>query len=140
MAILSIDYGKRKIGVAFSDEGESIAFVDKDLHIVNDNNLFANLKEIVIEKRIDKLLVGLPYNNGSETAFTHEVRKFAKDFANFIKQQYAITLQVDFVDEIMTSRIGSQFIVQKRGKNKKVKKFDTKDDNFAAWVMLSAQL
>ncbi len=137
MSILSIDYGKKKIGVAFSDQTERIALMDKGLRICNDKDLFENLKKLVIEKKINKLLIGIPYKNGQETEFTKEIRNFANDFVGYIKRELGFELEVTFIDEIMTSKIGSEFIVQKRGKNKKIKKFDTQDDNLAAWVMLS---
>lgn len=140
MSILAIDYGKKKIGVAFSDESERIALIDKDIRILNDEALFRNLKNLVIEKKIDKLIIGLPIKNGIENDFCKEIRKFTDDFVKFIKSEMDINLEVNFVDEVMTSKIGGEFIIQKRGKNKRIKKYDNNDDNLAAWVMLRERL
>lgn len=56
MRLLGVDYGAKKIGLAISDEGKSIAF--PSTVIKNDKHLLRTLKDIVERENIEKIIIG----------------------------------------------------------------------------------
>jgi putative Holliday junction resolvase len=97
MKILSVDYGKKWIGLAVSDEGRKLAFSYKTLE--NDSKLFPVLNEIVKKENICKIVIGLPLNKQMKpTAQTTEVENWAE---KMIKK---IEVPIDFENEILTSK------------------------------------
>jgi putative Holliday junction resolvase len=56
MKILGIDYGERRIGIAISDENQKVAF--PKFVLKNDKELFSNLREIIEEEEISKIVLG----------------------------------------------------------------------------------
>ncbi len=59
--ILAIDYGEKRIGLALSDPMMTFAYAFQTLN--NDSILFKNLKQIISEKNISKIILGLPYQD-----------------------------------------------------------------------------
>ncbi len=57
MRLLGIDYGKKRVGIALSDEGGSIAM--PYIVLKNDENILNNIKEICIERNVKKIIIGL---------------------------------------------------------------------------------
>ena len=60
MKILAIDYGKKWIGLAVSDDERKLAFPYKTLE--NNSKLFPALNEIIKKEDIYKIVIGLPLN------------------------------------------------------------------------------
>lgn len=56
MRLLGIDYGTKRVGIALSDEGGSMAFP----HIVlnNDDALLKKIEEIVEERAVGEIVIG----------------------------------------------------------------------------------
>jgi putative Holliday junction resolvase len=99
MRILGIDYGQKKIGVAASDEGETLAFPfdlfqktpplkktkPKKFKAVKEQWNEAEIKAVSKEiagicrtEKVGAIVVGLPLDlSGKETVITREVKKFA---------------------------------------------------------------
>lgn len=95
---MGLDYGKARIGVAFSDLSSTIATADhiyKSKSESEDLNYFANL---IKEKDVDTVVLGLPLqSDGSEGEISKIVRSFGeklKDLAH---------IEVFFQDERYTS-------------------------------------
>ena len=87
--ILGIDYGDTRIGLALSDRKRSISFPYKTLKNKNEAFITDNIKNIIIEKDIEYLVLGLPIGlNGNDTQQTKKVRKFADILKNFKKPVY----------------------------------------------------
>ena len=87
--ILGIDYGDTRIGLALSDRRRSISFPYKTLKNKNEAFITDNIKNIIIEKDIEYLVLGLPIGlNGNDTQQTKKVRKFADILKNFEKPVY----------------------------------------------------
>jgi putative Holliday junction resolvase len=85
---LAIDYGTKRIGVAVS--GGSLAI---PLEIVpNTDRAIARLQEIIAERAIEQLVVGL-----SEGAMAEQTRAFVSNL------QKSIALPVHFADETLSS-------------------------------------
>ncbi|MBI2446798.1 MAG: pre-16S rRNA-processing nuclease YqgF [Parcubacteria group bacterium] len=108
MKILAIDYGKKWIGLAISDDDRKMAFAYKTLE--NNQKIFSVLNEIVKKEEIYKIVIGLPLNKQMKpTSQTAETEKWAR---KLIKNVATPTpsgrgpdwnVGVDFENEIFTS-------------------------------------
>ena len=96
MVILGIDYGERRIGLAITDAEEIIASPLKTLP--NDAKLFDELSEIVKERKVGEIVVGIPYNmNGSLGPAGEKVLQFAEQLRE------RLGVPVDTIDERLTT-------------------------------------
>ncbi len=94
--IMALDYGQKRVGVAFSDPFRSFAM--PDVTLANTETLFDILLTLIQEKRVSHVVVGLPLHmNGSDTEQTTRTRSFAKDLSE--KE-----VPVSFWDERMSSQ------------------------------------
>lgn len=88
MRYLGIDYGEKNIGLAICDNNLKIATPFRIVKNVQE------IKKIIQEQKIDKIIIGLPKGFRGETEQTKKTREFAKNFENF-----------EFTDERFTSKI-----------------------------------
>ena len=67
---MGIDYGTKRVGIALSDEGGSMAFP----HIVLDNNndLLKKLVEIIDSRKVGEIVIGHSLNRESKPNAIHE--------------------------------------------------------------------
>jgi putative holliday junction resolvase len=56
MRLMGIDYGTKKIGIAFSDESGAMAFPYGV--IVNSSNTFDQIIELINEKKVNQVIIG----------------------------------------------------------------------------------
>lgn len=100
MKILAIDAGSRYAGLALADDRIKIALPYKVLEIKNQDVLFEELKEIVKQEKIEKIVVGQPIGlSGRQTKQTEIINQFIKE----VKEQ--IKLPVIVIDERLTSKM-----------------------------------
>lgn len=98
MRFLGLDYGKKRIGIALSDEEGKIAFPHKVFY--NKDRVLMQIKSLAEKEKIFKIIIGLPTPfAGGDNLQTLEV----KNFANKLKEK--IKLPVDFENEILTSKL-----------------------------------
>jgi len=72
---LGIDYGKKRVGTALSDERGRIAFPHAE--IPNDEKLLHELKQIIIDKKVDHVVVGdTRASGGARNPVTAEAEGF----------------------------------------------------------------
>ena len=102
---MGLDYGKARIGVAFSDLSSTIASADhirKSQGEESDLEYFANL---IKEKSVDKVVFGLPLNaDGSESEMSQVVRGFAGRLSKITG------VEVCFQDERYTSYEAEEYL------------------------------
>ena len=97
MRILGIDHGNKRIGLAVSDALGMAAHGLPTLRHTSDQNTLAEIQQLVEEREIAEIVVGLPLNmDGSEGEQTEKVRAFAA-----LLQQ--IGKPIHFLDERLTS-------------------------------------
>jgi len=130
--ILGIDYGRRRLGLALSDEGEILASplavyarskLDQDL---------AFLAYLIEEREVKKIVLGLPRNmNGSCGEMEQEVLAFAAALHE------ASSLPVDTFDERLTSVEAERVLIQANLSRKRRK---TQRDSLAAVLILQGYL
>ncbi len=124
--ILSIDYGKKRIGIALSDPLFTFAYSFKTL--INDKNLWKNIAEIVNEKKIVRVILGLPNKERNKEL----VEKISK-FKNEIEKRFK--LEVITWDEEYTSAIAQEKIIESVTKRKKRRDKGLIDRNSAAVIL-----
>tara|TARA_B100001142_G_C14308689_1_gene645796 strand:- start:263 stop:679 length:417 start_codon:yes stop_codon:yes gene_type:complete len=96
--ILGIDYGEVRVGLSLSDLTQTIAQPFKTIMYKNINNLLDQLKEIIIENEVEKLVVGIPYNmKGEDTKQTLKV----KEFISFLESN--LSYDIELIDERLSS-------------------------------------
>ena len=98
---LAIDYGTKRVGLALTDPLLTFAYPFETL--TNDKNLWKQLKHIMDEKGINKIILGYPIReDGKESILIREINKFKEKLEKLFK--------VDIIlwDEIYTSRIAEK--------------------------------
>jgi putative Holliday junction resolvase len=135
-AILAIDYGGRRIGIA---SGSAITGTSSEVATLTANagepdwNQFDS---IIKEWAPDVLVVGMPYNmDGSESAMSDR----AKVFAGVLAERYH--LPVDLVDERLTSAEATSILREQRRLGLKTKKINKAEiDSLAACLIAESWL
>ena len=95
MKILGIDYGSRRIGLAISDESLTLA---RELEILHPKKFWAEIKNIIQENQVTKVVLGLPIGvKGNDTETTMQARAFSE------KLKATTNLAVEFIDERFSS-------------------------------------
>ena len=135
-AILAIDFGGRRIGIA---SGSVIAGTSSQvaaLIATNGAPDWQQFDNIVNEWGPDLLVVGMPYNmDGSESAMSEK----AKVFADVLAARY--DLPVDMVDERLTSAEASSILKEQRRLGLKTKKINKAEiDSLAACLIAESWL
>ena len=96
--ILGIDYGEVRVGLSLSDLTQTIAKPFKTIMYKNTDNLLDQLKEIITENEVEKLVVGVPYNmKGEDTKQTLKVKKFI----SFLESN--LLYDIELIDERLSS-------------------------------------
>jgi putative Holliday junction resolvase len=124
--ILSIDYGKKRIGIALSDPLLTFAYSFKTL--INDNKLWKNIDKIINEKKVVKVILGLPNEEKNKPLVT-EISNFKKEIERKFK------LEVITWDEEFTSAIAQERIIESVTKKKKRRDKGLIDSNSAAVIL-----
>ena len=96
--VLGIDYGEVRVGLSLSDLTQTIAKPFKTIMYKNINNLLDQLKEIIVENEVERLVVGIPYNmKGEDTKQTLKV----KEFISFLESN--LSYDIELIDERLSS-------------------------------------
>ncbi len=130
--ILSLDYGKKRTGIAVTDPLQIIATA---VGTVDSGELIGYLKKYIAKEPVERVLIGYPLNmDDSPTDATPLVEKFITKFGNVFPN-----LPVIKIDERMTSRMASQAI-SAMGLKKKDREQKELIDAVAATMMLQEYL
>ena len=96
--ILGIDYGEVRVGLSLSDLTQTIANPFRTIMYKSADNLLDQLKEIIAENEVEKLVVGVPYNmKGEDTKQTLKV----KEFISFLESN--LLYDIELIDERLSS-------------------------------------
>jgi len=99
MTIIGIDYGSKRIGVAFVEEGSRVVLPLQEIENKNKDFVLVEIKKIVEEKDVKTVVVGLPLSlSGERGPKAQETQKFI----DFLAAN--VSVPVKTVDERMTSR------------------------------------
>lgn len=107
MKLLGIDYGTKRIGLAVGDTDSKIASPIKTLSF--DESFWSNLKSIVREERIEKIIVGMPKSLGvkrnEETKMESE-----KGVERFIEKLKNLKISIETEDERFSTHLANRLL------------------------------
>ena len=131
-AILGIDYGSKRMGLAVSDLLCTIASAYKILYRKKLEQDLVELEKIIKEKEIGAIVMGLPLQmNGEEGSMATEVRRFAE----VLEKRFA--LPVLLWDERLSSSAAENFLIKEVDLSRK-KRAKILDASAAAYILQGA--
>lgn len=125
---MGIDYGLKRIGIAITDPLHTFAYAYVALN--NDKDLINRLAELIKEKNITRIVLGLPSDElTSKTSIVSEVIKF--------KNRLITEFKIDVIewDETFTSVMAQQRIKETVGKKKNRREKTLVDMNSASIIL-----
>ena len=126
--IMGIDFGEKRIGIALSDPFRLFAYPFKTLS--NNSNFWTQIGNIIKEKNVTKILLGLPpESSSSSNAFRKKVEKFKADIEKKLK------ISVLFWDEEFTSAIAKEKVLESVTKKAKRRDKSLLDSISAAIIL-----
>jgi putative Holliday junction resolvase len=132
MRILALDHGTKRVGVAVSDEMHIIAQPLEYIPPEPIVDFLARLKQIITDKEVGQILVGLPRNmDGSYGPATLKVQAFVAVLKD------AVTIPIKLWDERLTSTQAQRFLIQGGVRRDRRKE---KVDQTAAAILLQSYL
>lgn len=130
--ILCIDFGKKRTGIAVTDELQIIATA---LTTVDTQILYKFLQEYCAVEKVEKFLIGYPLNlDDSPTHATSLVEQAIKSI-----QKRFPTIPIEKIDERYTSKLASLAMIE-MGMKKKDRQQKSNTDKIAATIMLQEYL
>src|SRR5881398_3589888 len=132
MRILAIDHGTKRMGIAISDELGMIAQPLEFIPAEPFAKFLARLKELIQEKQVELILVGMPRNmDGSYGPAALKVQEFVAVLKD------AVAIPIKTLDERLTSVQAHRFLTEAevRGRQRK-----EKVDKSAAAILLQSYL
>jgi len=130
--IVSIDYGKKRIGIAVTDELQLIA---NGLHTVGVEDIFPFLETYCQTENVELFLVGKPKQmNNTDSAAS----KYIEPFVKKLKEKFP-AIPIKRVDERFTSKMAFQTMIE-AGLNKKKRQDKALVDTISATIMLQSYL
>ena len=134
MRYLGLDLGSKTLGIATSDLTEMLATTLTTLYFKDEDydQLFLQLKKIMEEYDVDKIVLGFPKNMDNTIGQRAEITlEFKQKLENWFEKEVILE------DERLTSVISNQVMIQADVSRKKRKK---KVDGIAAQLILQGYL
>ncbi len=98
--VLSIDYGTKRIGLAISDETQTLA---RELAILSPDQFWGQCQQLIDDNDVTQIVLGLPLNmSGGKTEKSLEVQEF------YDQLQKRVAVPVELVDERLSSVMAEQ--------------------------------
>jgi len=126
LKVLGIDYGRKKIGLAFGDTQSRFSEPFETLRYEDVDSLYGEISKIISEHEIDQLVIGV-----SEGEMEEETKKFGKSLEEKLK------LSVIFQDETLSTHDAKELSIS-AGINRKKRK--DMEDAYAASIILQSYL
>lgn len=110
MTILALDLGSKKTGIAISHGEMAEALKTYYFDKTGEDGLVSDLRKIVAEQKVEKLVIGLPLSlNGEQTDQSRKIKKQAEGIAE------KLGLPFDFTQEALTSWEASESETNQKG-------------------------
>ena len=110
-AILAIDYGRARLGLAIAEASSKMAQPLGALDRVNRNEDMRRLRELVHEHGVKQIVVGLPLRlDGTRGSMAEEAERFARR----VRKQLGV--QVELADERLTSWEAERLLEETQGR------------------------
>jgi putative holliday junction resolvase len=132
MKLLSLDYGRRRIGFAVTDETATIVRGLTTIDRKQSTDIIQEILAIIHDEKADRLIVGLPLDhNDNETQMTQEIRAFIDTLKPFL------SIPVEYADESFSSVEAASIMMTRKKKERRQK---TVIDRVAACLILERYL
>ena len=126
--ILSIDYGKRRTGIAVTDPLQIIA---GGLATVSTHELFQFLQDYIGREQVERIVIGEPKQpNGQPSENLERVRQFVNRWRRAVPQ-----IPIEFYDERFTSVLAHRAMID-GGLKKKDRQNKALVDEISATIIL----
>lgn len=130
--ILSIDYGKKRTGIAVTDPMQIIA---NGLATVSTSELFDYLKNYISQEEVERVIIGKPMQtNGQPSENLQRVVQFVNRWRKAVP-----AIPIEYVDERFTSVLAHQVMID-GGLRKKARQDKALVDRISATIMLEDYL
>ena len=130
--ILSIDYGKKRTGIAVTDPLQLIA---GGLATVSTSELFEWLKAYLAKEQVERIVIGEPRQpNGEPSENLQRVQQFVNRWRKAVPE-----VPIDYYDERFTSVLAHQAMLQ-GGLKKKARQDKALVDEISATIILEDYL
>ncbi len=130
--ILAIDYGKKRTGIATTDNLQIIAY---GLTTVETKNLLDFLKKYLEKENVETIVFGKPVReDGSTGEIFYEAQKIARKIQNLFPN-----IKIDYVNEAYTSIRAVEEMI-KAGVKKKKRRIKANIDKMSAALILQEYL
>lgn len=130
--ILAIDYGRKRVGIAVTDEQQLIA---NALTTIHSDDLMNFIKKYTSEENVDTIVVGEPKNMKYEAS---EAERYIKPFLKLLSKEFP-AVKIVRMDERFTSKIASQAVLD-AGLKKKDRQNKALIDSISATLILQSYL
>ncbi len=132
MRYLGLDLGTKTLGLALSDKTNTISSPYKTLRFKEYEELIKELKEIVLEKQIDRFILGYPKNMNNSLGFAVER---TENFKKVLEENF--DLPIILIDERLSSVEAEKLLIRTDTKRMKRKEII---DSYAASIILDTYL
>ena len=130
--ILSIDYGKKRTGIAVTDPLQIIA---NGLATVSTSELFDYLKNYISQEEVERVIIGKPLQtNGLPSENIQRVEQFVNRWRKAMP-----AIPIEYVDERFTSVLAHQVMID-GGLRKKARQDKALVDRISATIILEDYL
>ena len=130
--VLSIDYGRKRVGIAVTDTLQIIA---SGLTTIHSKDIFDFLKEYTEKEKVDVFVVGYAKQMNNTDS---ESMKYIIPFTNRLKKLFP-EIPFVFIDERFTSKIAKQTMID-GGLRKKARQDKGLVDKISATIILQTYL
>ena len=135
---LGIDYGSVRIGIALSDETQTISFGKEAIN--NDKKAIEKIKNLITKEKVTNVILGYPLNlKGEKTPQTLEVESFEEKLKEHFKNPLFSHISVSRWDERFTSKMAADSLIES-GMKKKKRRDKSNLDIIAAALLLQSYL
>lgn len=126
--ILSIDYGKKRTGLAVTD---SLQLIANGLGTVDTSSLYDFVTDYVVRERVERIVMGKPMQpNGEESENMSRIRPFVQRLKKALPD-----VPVEYFDERYTSVLAHQAMID-GGLRKKARQNKALVDEISATIIL----
>lgn len=134
MRYLGLDLGTKTVGIAISDSGGKMAFFRKTLFFKEEDyeSTLEELKKIIEEENIQKIVLGLPKNMNNTLG---DAAERCIKFKELLEKTFQI--EVILQDERLSTKEATQYMISADMSRKKRKQ---KIDGLAATIILQTYL
>lgn len=126
--VMGIDFGEKRIGISLSDPTKTFAYSFNTFN--NDENFIDNLLNLVQEKNVIKIILGLPSSEFKSSKILAEKVKKLK-----YQLEVALKIEIIFWDEDYSSVIAKGKILESVSKKSKRKNKGIIDSYSAAVIL-----